>query len=305
MTASANTREFDLFGPWVDEVASPEDIPRLYRGHPINLATTRLVLKVPRNIPRREAHAGMDLYDHMLIAHEYDLEILSRRAQHSGFDATQIAYADIAAIKDAVNLLDGSLTITTRRGSHVAIPYNGSGGKQITALVNVLRDQFPRSANDSERHTRMVDAHLPGRDGALMVDFKTAARANPNLTPWAWHERQAVTPSAGGIAGAASRLLHRFSPMTLHGAVIAGDDAAMEIFSRRDFLIRGRVPELSSGRLVVPFAAVDQLATAPHPAYAGVTELTLTAGAAAVNIHVPEGSSAERAIASAFSTSAR
>lgn len=48
-------------------VTSREEIPPLYRGHGFDLARARLVLKLPRNVARRDATPSMDLYDHLVI----------------------------------------------------------------------------------------------------------------------------------------------------------------------------------------------------------------------------------------------
>jgi hypothetical protein len=50
-----STPEYDAFGPWVDPVRTAEEVPPLYRDHPVDLAGSRLVLKVPRDIARRDA----------------------------------------------------------------------------------------------------------------------------------------------------------------------------------------------------------------------------------------------------------
>ena len=33
---SVQNDEYDAFGPWIDEVETREDLPRLYREHPID-----------------------------------------------------------------------------------------------------------------------------------------------------------------------------------------------------------------------------------------------------------------------------
>lgn len=76
---AASTPEYDAFGPWVDPVRSAEEVPPLYRDHPVDLAASRLVLKVPRDIARRDATPDMDLYDHLLVLEADALTVLSRR----------------------------------------------------------------------------------------------------------------------------------------------------------------------------------------------------------------------------------
>jgi len=76
---AVSTAEFDAFGPWIDEVRTASAVPRLYRDYPLDLDAARLVLKVPRNIARRDALPTMDLYDHLLVVGPHDLTVLSAR----------------------------------------------------------------------------------------------------------------------------------------------------------------------------------------------------------------------------------
>src|SRR5664279_379583 len=87
ITAS-QVAEYDRFGPWIDEVIVPEDLPRLFRSYPIDLSAARMVLKVPRSIARRDATAGMDLYDHVVILDRESLTLLSRDGATGATGAT-------------------------------------------------------------------------------------------------------------------------------------------------------------------------------------------------------------------------
>ena len=308
MTTFTSTREYDLFGPWVDEVPGPSDIPRLYRDHAIDFASARLVLKVPRNIDRRDATPDMDLYDHLLIAGPDALQVLSRAtptrkrgpAGSSTYTSREVTYTDIVAIHDSVNLLDATLTITGRDASVVSVHYNGSAAKPITALVDVVRSTF-KAGHPLDAAPISARAPLGERDAALMVDFKNAARRLPGLTPLAWHERRTLRPLQAGLAGLARRVALVGSRATLHGAILGADDVAIEAFGRREWIVRGRAPELSSGRLVVPTATLDAVEFSAHPDYAGVAAVTFKSGAARTTMHVPEDSDALAVLTGAFS----
>ena len=84
---AAEVAEYDRFGPWIDEIVVPEDVPRLFRSYPIDLSATRMVLKVPRGIARRDATAGMNLYDHLVILERDALTLLSRDVATSNASA--------------------------------------------------------------------------------------------------------------------------------------------------------------------------------------------------------------------------
>ncbi|GCD19929.1 hypothetical protein CTKZ_14910 [Cellulomonas algicola] len=308
---TTETTEYARFGPWVDEVTTPDDVPRLYRDHPLDLTSTRLVLKVPRNIARRDAHPGMDLYDHLLVLDDARLTVLSRTVTTSRrgapaltrpYDVREIALRDVAAVHDVVSMLDASLTLHPRTGRPLTVRYNGSSRQTVDRLVDALRDSF-RAAPAGSVGRRLLDAadltaappqdvRLGGDDTALRADVLAVARRHAQLRAWAWHERRVVHRYGRGLRAAAHRLTHAVSPMTLHGAVVAGDDRALEVVGRRAWLVRGRTPEHSASRLVVGLATIDTVTAQPHPAYQDTATVTIRAGDCALAADLPERSAA-------------
>lgn len=318
---AAGVSEFDRFGPWIDEVRTPDDVPRLFREHPIDLAAARLVLKVPRNIARRDATPDMDLYDHLLVLDAEGLTVLARRGAgdtgrrsvaSGGYDVATIPSAQVVAIRDVVSMLDGRLSVYTHDGAVVSVRYNGSGRANVTRLVTGLRDaaatQPARETGLALRAAAQAEAAGlvrldPGRDDvALVSDFRDLARRNPGLVASTCHGRTALAPRAGGLAGAMHRALLGLSPMTLHGAIVAGDGVVLEVLGRHEWLVRGRAPVHSGSRLVLPLSAPDRIGVVPHPHYAGVAVVRITAGTSSVEVAVPEGSAAHRVFAAAVPT---
>lgn len=300
--------EYARFGPWVDEVASPDELPRLYREHPIDFASALLVVKVPRNIARRDARPEMDLYDHVVVLEPEHLTVLSRvvaatdrRADTTWpYDVRTVPVADVVAVRDVVSMLDAALSVHTRDGATITLRYNGSARANVDRLVNALRALIAVDDQGAVGRALLASAgassageHEPDlgpADLSLVADFRAAARVNPHLAAWAWHGRRVVAPEGGSAAGVLRRLTHAISPMTLHGAVVGGDERVLEVFGRHEFLVRGAAPVHSSSRLVVPLGAVDGLTTAPHPGYVGAHDVVLTAGASSLGLVVPETS---------------
>lgn len=321
-TDAAGRDEYDRFGPWIDEVRTPSDVPRLFRDHPLDLDAARLVLKVPRNIARRDATPDMDLYDHLLVLDADTLTTLSRRpavaagrrrsAGPAGFTTSTVPLADVVAVRDDVSLLDGRLTIRTRDGSGLAVPYNGSAQARVADLVAGLRpaaaDARPgvvgRALLDAARAAGPSPLEPGHDDVALAGAMREIVRRHPGVTPSACHGRVPLHPSATGLRGLAQLASHALSPATLHGAVLATDDVALEVVGRHAWVLRGRSPVHSRCRLVVPLAALDGLHVAPHPAYARATTATLTAGEARLELVVPTGSGAHALLGDAATRAA-
>jgi hypothetical protein len=311
---AAQVAEYDRFGPWIDEVIVPEDVPRLFRPYPIDLSAARVVLKVPRSIARRDATAGMDLYDHLVILDRDSLTLLSRTGatattgEHPsggpGYGVLTVALADVVAIRDDLNLLDGRLTVSTSTGVSITVPYNGSAHDMATRLVNELRAvavTMPTSpvgralltaGGTAADVTAVPD---PGSaDTHLVSRFLELHSDNPGLVVLASHGSRRVSPGATGLEGLVARVSHIASPAILHGVAVVADADALEFLGRRASLVRGRNPDYSSLRLVIPLGALDSLDVATHPIYPDATTVTIGAGEWATDIHVPSDSDAER-----------
>jgi hypothetical protein len=145
---------------------------------------------------------------------------------------------------------------------------------------------------------------LVDTDIIFVNDFEELARHHPELVAWTCHGRMAALPRAGGgWAGAVRRVAHVFAPATLHGGIVAGDPTTVEIVGRREWLLRTRTPVYSQSRLVMPLGALERIEVAPHERYVGVSVMRFVAGAAGVEIALPEESGAFRLFAGASSTS--
>ena len=325
MSSTAGTSEYDRFGPWIDEVLSPGDLPRLYRDHPVDFGAAQLVLKVPRNIDRRDATAEMDLYDHVLVAGRDDLTVLSRRAAPArdrreaavpgglpgglprGYDIAIVPFGHIVAIRDVADLLNGRLTMWLVDGSTLQVPYNGAARDAVGRLVAVLRDAtttMPASpVGESLRKaalTMPTPTLAPGKDDlALLSELRDLQRQNPAVVAWTCHGRIPVHPRRGGLTGVLRRASHAISPMTLHGSILAADEAALEVLGRHDWLVRGRAPIHSVSRFILPWSAPDGLRLAPHPRYPDATVATIFAGGFSVELVLPNDCAARSVLSAA------
>ncbi|MGW6128686.1 hypothetical protein ACWFNE_01540 [Cellulomonas sp. NPDC055163] len=337
-STGASTAEYDAFGPWIDEVRSPQDVPRLFRAHPLDLDAAHLVLKVPRNISRRDATADMDLYDHLVVLADDELTVLSRlEAVTDAGEPTPSAYdealgyrtwssrpTDVVAMRDVTSMLDARLDLLTQDGRALTLRYNGSAAEGVQRLVDAVRaahdastagdadsvpvtlakraavapptGHVPTSASAAQpRDPSLAPSALGPDDVGLVNSYRDLARRLPDLRLLALHPRRRVHPPS---SDAVAQVLHAVSPATLHGAVVGQDERWLEVLGRRAWLTRGRAPDHSRSRLTVARSAIRGAHAAPHPVYGGVTLLTLTLvlGGPGVELAVPTGSDAERAL---------
>jgi hypothetical protein len=298
--------EYDSFGPWIDVVRNQAQIPRLYRDHAVDFATALLVLKVPRNINRRDALPSMDLYDRMLIVDQTAMTVLSREG--AVYTVSVVPHTMIAAITDRVDLLDGRLTVHTVDGGSIVVPYNGSSEDVIATLVDLLRS-LSRPGDAARPRTTAVLAPLPpeqpaasrkplrldefGRqDVAFVTTFVDLVRREPDMRLMAAHGRTTLEPR-GGIL---SRALHAVFPMVLHGILLCRSATELQIISRKQWLVRGGAPELSRARTIIPLARIEAITRSAHPRYEGVDVIVLHVGGADIEVVVPKESAAWHAL---------
>lgn len=295
-----STAEYDAFGPWVDPVRSPDDVPRLYQDYPLDLAGSRLVLKVPRDIARRDATPDMDLYDHLLVLGADRFVALSRR-EGERYDVRELPYERVAAVRTSVDLLDGRLTVHALSGAPVRVRYSGSSADVIEELVDLLRllawpagsaGGGAAGADPGPGLGKLSRRALGDREIGLLAAYREVADREPGLRTLAAHPRRTVRPGPGGLR----RVAHVLRPMTVQGAVVCSDGRELQVFGRAASLVRGRTPVHSDSRLVLPLDRLSSATARQHPRYPGIAVVTLRAGDTALDLPVPAGSDAERVL---------
>lgn len=134
-------QEFSAFGPWIIEIQDDDQIPPLFRGMAPAPGDCKLLLKIPRDIDRRHAKPGMDLYEHLLGITDTHLVILSRTDQ-GRVEAKEHPLEGIKAVEVSHNLLRGELILYlgTQR---VGIRFNTVSADSIGDFIALLRQRLP------------------------------------------------------------------------------------------------------------------------------------------------------------------
>lgn len=284
--AGCDVSEFDAFGPWVDEVTRVQDVPRLYRAHPIDFDRVLLVLKIPREIERRNANPAMHLYDALVILDEERLTVLSRRSEGDGYGSRSVRLDSLVAMIDSVHLLDGLLELHPEHGQPLVLRYNASSHDRIAALVRRMRDVIlgrrEPSAGDGEvvAPGRVLLPHAK-RDYGLFGAWAALQGAIPGLQAAAAHPSAALRPRDGDLL---AELLHRLRPTRLSAAIVGVSPYEVHLVHRRQWLARGPGEDLSMAHTVLLRAAGLRVDVAPHPHFDGVDAVRVSTGDAVVDL---------------------
>lgn len=288
------TAEFDAFGPWVMQVVSPEGLPRLYQGHPIDFDTARMILKVPRDIPRRDANPEMHLYDHLLVAGESALTVLTRREDE--YDAVELPYARIAAVHTSVVILDGLLQLhdvegTAPDGVALAVRYNGVSDDVVGELARILRAQAlataaPRALVRPQGEPLHLGLDDLGRQDVALVTTTRELATTEGLMVWSAHRRLGVQRRGNALAVAFAGLVF---PPTVHAAIIGTTSGEVHLVHRRPWVTTGRKPVHSVAHTVICAPRTDRVEVVEHPRYAGTQLVRVISGRSVVEMPMPTG----------------
>ncbi|GAA4954448.1 hypothetical protein [Actinoplanes utahensis] len=292
MTGYRSTPEFDDFGPWIDEVRTVADLPRLYRQAGIEPAAYRLVLKVPRDIERREAHPGMHLYDHLLAVDAETFTVLSRR--DDTYDTRRIPLDQVVAIQDSVRMLDGRLTVRTVGGGELTVPYNGSSKAPIRELIRVLRRSYLPAGPPPDDLAAPVMPYMGRADTALLTEYQRLVAEEPGLRLTLVGERQLLTPVTP-----LDRMRSRLRPVTLHASILVTDDREIQVLHRSHW-ITTTAGDWSLARTVLPRNRITDITVRPHERYHYVHVLAVESGATRLEFPVTASRHADAALARGF-----
>lgn len=288
------TAEFDAFGPWLVQVQAPEGLPRLYRDHPLDFGSARMVLKVPRNIQRRDANPDMHLYDYLLVAGGSGVTVLSRRGDV--YDTAELPYERIAAVRTSVSMLDGLLRVYDVAGEGpdgvgLEVPYNGVSDDLIRKLARIMRSQalasVPGGAEPRPLGAEPLSLGLDdlGRSDIALVTAQREFTAAEGMVPCATHLRTPVRRGSGAMRG----FFDVLRPVTLHAGILATSPGEVHLVHRRPWVTTGRKPVHSVAHTVVIVPRVEQVEVIDSPRYQGVRLARIISGRSVVVMPFPEG----------------
>ena len=265
------TPELDAFGPWILRVRHPDDVPELFR--PVrDLAGARTVVKVPRPIERRDARAGMHLYDALIVVRDDGVEVLTREPDApDGRVRRWLRADDLLAVENSTELLDGILRLHAAGIDPVEIPYNGASADVVLTLLDEIRYLWrPPAGFPAPQPPMSLDALGPD-DVGLVSHHRDLARHDPLMRPLLLRRRH----SARRAGNAFVRTVGGAWPPTLHAAVVETTGSELVVLHRRSWLDRGRRGVHSLATTVVPLSRNVHVEASDDPRWTGIRRLRL------------------------------
>lgn len=133
-------REYDAFGPWIYNVKAERDTPKRFRAACERRQGARFLLKAPRQIDRRDAHPGMDLYVAMLAVHDHGASFM--RLTGDGVTVQDVVWGAVAAVQSHTNLLFARWTLMLRDGGAFSLDYNAVSSDLMDRVTDFVRSRL-------------------------------------------------------------------------------------------------------------------------------------------------------------------
>lgn len=286
--------EYNAFGPWIDEVRTVDDLPRLYRDAGIDPASQRLVLKVPREIARRDATPQMHLYDSLIIVGQDELLVLART--QDSYTTMRTPFEDIVALENSIALLDGRLVVHTADGRTISVTYNGAAGAPVRSLVQLLRELYLPRRSDATAEVVEQDPPQLGlgrKDVDLARSYELVLLSEPGMRLVSAIPRRIVTPRGNNFR----RALNLAWPVTLQASIMISDGREVQILHRRRWFTRPGDNTLSKGRTILPMSRIRTVDVDQHAQYEKLYLVSIRTPGTTVRFPTPVGSESSEALA--------
>lgn len=131
--------EIDAFGPWILEICKKYPTPPLFLPYITEeMKQAQMLIKIPRNMDRKEAMKYRDLYDYVMGICFKRLIILER--VNDQVREYSVSYPEVYGIQITRELLVGKVLLYTEKGVF-QIPYNTVSDDTIKRFVKLLREK--------------------------------------------------------------------------------------------------------------------------------------------------------------------
>ncbi|MGX8684491.1 MAG: hypothetical protein ACSW78_04350, partial [Lachnospiraceae bacterium] len=137
--------EYNAFGPWAYEISEKYPLPPLFAPYFTADDKAVIKIKIPREIERRNAEPGMDLYDYVVALYEDRLLVLKREG--GTVLEKQIPLKEFKGVRIYQNLLKGGYTIFSARGS-ISFPFNSVSLDLFQKLTNLALERVKSQGRD-------------------------------------------------------------------------------------------------------------------------------------------------------------
>ncbi len=130
------SKEYDAFGPWIYIIDEEHTMPPIFVDFHLEKDNPLLMIKIPRQIERRNANPDMHLYDSVIGIFDTYMHVLTRK--ENSVTQSKVYFKDIQAIKKATCLLNGEIFFYLKDEIY-KISYNTVSDDIMTKMISLIK----------------------------------------------------------------------------------------------------------------------------------------------------------------------
>ena len=279
----AEVAEYNAFGPWAYEISEKYPLPRLFV--PCFEADDGAIMKIkiPRDIERRDADPGMDLYDYVIALYKDKFRVLER--QDKKVKEYEIALKDFMGVRIYENLLRGGYTVFTADSSF-SFPFNAVSVdlfKKFTNLVLETLESQNKAGQAFDVSTLPVSKTIP--EAMFMknmlhdIQMQTA-----DICLGAVQKSVEVHRKEGSRDRIERMLWKEMNPEALH----LFTDKYLIVVENGIFPSYAGIHDLGYTQTIIPLNRISGINIADSDSYSLLKECTLSMGSNKVTYHFDE-----------------
>ena len=259
--------EYDRFGPWAVEISEADPPPPLFLPYLTRDEIPLLAIKIPRNIERRKARAGMNLYDYMVSLYTDNLVILQR--VEDDVRRQTFSYRDIQALRYAEDLLKGNVVLFLQSQTN-DLPFNTVSKTLMQRMVDLIRGRYAENISSM----LLVEDPVASQQD-LSFFFRNLLAVELARTP-ALHfmAAQADTP-VGAHESGVRKLLFGTLGKTLLESMHLYDGRELQIIDRGQDFKYAWQSVYGRRETYIPWTNISGVAWTPDPRNAAIVNLNL------------------------------
>ena len=272
--------EYNAFGPWAYEISDKYPVPRLFVPYFESNDDAIMKIKIPREIERRNANPGMDLYDYVVALYEDSLLVLERRDDKAV--EHRINLKDFKGIRIYENMLKGGYTIYSAEEA-ISFPFNAVSIDLFQKLTNLVLEKA--KGMDVAGSTVQVSS-LPVTDtvpeSMLLTNMLHDIQMKvPDLRVGAV-QKSVDVHRKGATRDIIERLLWKeMNPEALHTYT----DQYLVVLENGVFPNRVAMQEFGYTQTIIPLNCIDGVEVAASADYSLLEECILSMGTNKVTYH--------------------
>jgi hypothetical protein len=256
--------EYDAFGPWIYEVSEEHPLPPLFVPFYKEDGNFLMRIKIPRNIERKNAKPGMDLYDYVIGLYEDHIYILKREDKQ--VEERSVYFDEINGIEALSRLLAGTLTIYLTDGK-IEIPYNLVSNNVVMKLVGLIRNRYSKKTYEDN------DPYCFDNNPAVETLFTNLLFKMKSEEDLRICAVQRSIPLKLNKANFFEQLKYFITPRKLFNTLHLSNSRELIILTRGKAFKEGRVPNYAYAITYLPFERLSGVLIENDEEYSGLAAL--------------------------------